>query len=67
MMVELSKFYSDDERRRAEVEYTGNGFLVNFYLDEKLIQKRTTHSEDDAEMIAEDFVLGQSGPSFLSE
>jgi hypothetical protein len=66
-MVELSKFYSDDERRRAEVEYTGNGFLIKFYLDEKLMQQRQAYSEDDAEMIAEDYVLGQAGPSFLSE
>jgi hypothetical protein len=39
------------------------------YLDNKFLQKRHCKTIDDAEAIAEDFVLegGESGPTLLSE
>ena len=39
------------------------------YLDDKFFQKRIVRHIDDAEALAEDFVLeeGETGPRFLSE
>lgn len=63
----MSKFMNGN--KKAEVTKTDNGYAVNMYLDDKFFQKRNVRSIDDAEALAEDFVLeeGQSGPKFLSE
>lgn len=66
-MTELSKFYSEDEKRRADVEYTGNGYLVTLYINEQVYQKRTASDEDTAESMAEEFVLSKTGPGLLNE
>lgn len=63
----MSKFMNGN--KKADVVKTDNGFVVNMYLDDKFFQKRNVRYIDDAEALAEDFVLeeGQSGPKFLSE
>lgn len=54
--------------KKAEIKKTDSGFLVNLYLDNKLYQKRTTLNVDEAETIAEDFVIGSlDGPQFLND
>ena len=63
----MSKFMNGN--KKAEVIKTDNGYSVNMYLDDKFYQKRVVRYIDDAEALAEDFVLeeGESGPKFLSE
>ena len=67
MEKELSKFYNGS--KTATVDKSENGYVVNMYLDSKFLQKRYCSNIDDAEALAEDFVLeeGESGPKFLSE
>ena len=63
----MSKFMNGN--KKAEVTKTENGYTVNMYLDDKFLQKRNVRHIDDAEALAEDFVLeeGDIGPKFLSE
>ena len=67
MEIAMSKFMNGN--KKADVIKTESGYSVNMYLDNKFLQKRNTLSIDDAEALAEDFVLeeGESGPTFLSE
>ena len=63
----MSKFMNGN--KKADVIKTELGYSVNMYLDDKFLQKRNVMTIDDAEALAEDFVLeeGESGPKFLSE
>ena len=63
----MSKFMNGN--KKADVTKTDNGYAVNMYLYDKFFQKRIVRHIDDAEALAEDFVLeeGESGPKFLSE
>jgi hypothetical protein len=67
MEKEISKFYNGP--KTANVTKSDNGYVVDMYLDNKFLQKRHCKTIDDAEAIAEDFVLegGESGPTLLSE
>ena len=67
MEIPMSKFMNGN--KRADVIKTDNGYAVNMYLDDKFFQKRNVRHIDDAEALAEDFVLeeGTDGPTFLSE
>ena len=67
MEIAMSKFMNGN--KKAEVTKTDNGYAVNMYLDDKFFQKRNVRNIDDAEALAEDFVLeeGDAGPTFLSE
>jgi hypothetical protein len=67
MEIAMSKFMNGN--KKADVIKTDNGYAVNMYLDDKFFQKRNVFNIDDAEALAEDFVLeeGDSGPKFLNE
>lgn len=67
MEIPMSKFMNGN--KKADVTKTDNGYAVNMYLDDKFFQKRIVRHIDDAEALAEDFVLeeGETGPRFLSE
>lgn len=67
MEKEISKFFNGS--KTANVTKSENGYNVNMYLDNKFLQKRVVFSIDDAEALAEDYVLEgeDSGPTFLSE
>ena len=67
MEIAMSKFMNGN--KKAEVTKTENGYTVSMYLDDKFLQKRNVRHIDDAEALAEDFVLeeGDIGPKFLSE
>jgi hypothetical protein len=67
MEKEMSKFFNGP--KTADVSKTDNGYVVTMYLDNKFLQKRHCSNIDDAEALAEDFVLegDNAGPSFLSE
>lgn len=66
MEKELSKFFNGS--KTANVVKSENGYVVNMYLDNKFLQKRHCLNIDDAEALAEDYVLeGGEGPTFLSE
>lgn len=60
--VELSTFWGDGEysNRKANVCKDDNGFLVEFYENDKLIEPRHLyeHSEIYAENAAENWVIG---------
>jgi hypothetical protein len=62
MRVELSTFLgrNEYENRKAIVCKDDNGFLVEFYEDNKLLEPRHLyeHSEVYAESAAENWVLG---------
>ena len=61
MEKEVSKFFNGS--KTADVTKTDNGYVVNMYLDNKFLQKRYCNNIDDAEALAEDFVLDESGPN----
>ena len=63
----MSKFMNGN--KKADVIKTDTGYSVNMYLDNKFLQKRNLSNIDDAEALAEDFVLEENnvGPKFLSE
>ena len=67
MEKEVSKFFNGS--KTADVTKTDNGYVVNMYLDNKFLQKRYCNNIDDAEALAEDFVLegDNTNPTFLSE
>jgi hypothetical protein len=67
MEKEISKFFNGT--KTANVTKSDNGYVVDMFLDNKFLQKRHCKNIDDAEAIAEDFVLegNESGPTFLSE
>jgi hypothetical protein len=67
MEIAMSKFMNGN--KRADVLKTDGGYTINMYLDDKFYQKRNVFNIDDAEALAEDFVLeeGDSGPKFLNE
>lgn len=67
MEKEISKFFNGD--KTANVTKSDNGYVVDMYLNNKFLQKRHCASIDDAEAVAEDFVLEgeEGGPTFLSE
>lgn len=67
MEISVSKFMNGN--KKANVVKTEAGYTVNMYLDNKMLQSRIMRSIDDAEALAEDYVLeeGESGPKFLSE
>lgn len=67
MEKELSKFFNGP--KTANVMKSENGYVVNMYLDNKFLQKRYASTIDDAEALAEDYVLDgeDNGPTFLSE
>ena len=67
LMLELSKYFN--KNKKAVVYKTDIGdFIVEMYLNDKIIQKRNVHNTQSAEELAEDFVLEEnSGPSLLNE
>jgi hypothetical protein len=62
----MSKYYNLD--KEATVSKNEIGYIVEMFMDGKLVQKRHTFDEESAEALAEEFVLnGKAGPKFLSE
>ena len=52
----------------AKVRRTSNGFAVDLFIDHKPFQTVSAFTVDEAESIAEDFVLNADGsPQFLTE
>lgn len=65
--MEISKFINGDKRaviQREEYNYT-----IVYYLSEKVIKKEIISDYQQAESLAEDYVLAEEkkGPSFLVE
>ena len=58
----IRTYWGDDEyaNRKAIVMKNGEGFYVEFYKDDKIVERRTVyeHSESYAEDTAENFVMG---------
>ena len=67
MEREMSKFFNGN--KKAEVSKEGFFYSVTMYIDEQVILKRKVDSIDEAENMAEDFVMEgeSSGPKFLNE
>lgn len=61
----LSEYVS--ENRKATVSRYGETYTVDFYLDEKHIQKSIKKRIIEAEQAANDFVQENNSPIFLSE
>lgn len=65
--MELSKFMNGD--KKAIVERADFNYTVVYYLNEKIIKKEVTANYQQAEGMAEDYVLAEEkkGPNFLTE
>ena len=65
--MELSKFMNGD--KKAIVERADFNYTIVYYLNEKIIKKEVTANYQQAEDMAEDYVLAEEkkGPNFLTE
>ena len=65
--MELSKFMNGD--KKAIVERSEYNYTIVYYLNEKIIKKEVTANYQQAEDMAEDYVLAEEkkGPNFLTE
>jgi hypothetical protein len=65
--MKLSTFMNGD--KKAIVERADFNYTIIYYLNEKVIKKETTANYQQAEDMAEDYVLAEEkkGPSFLVE
>jgi hypothetical protein len=65
-MQPISKFHNND--KKSEIYETDRGFLINFYLNDKLVHKRSINATENPYVIAEDYVHnGDSSPKFLND
>jgi len=63
-MQPISKFHNND--KKSEIFETDRGFLINFYLNDKLIHKQSLDAKENPYVIAEDFVHnGTNSPKLL--
>ena len=65
--MELSKFMNGD--KKAIVEGSEYNYTIVYYLNEKIIKKEVTADYQEAQGLAEDYVLAEEkkGPSLLVE
>jgi hypothetical protein len=65
--MELSTFMNGD--KKAVVQREDYNYTIMYYLNNKIIKKETTANYQQAENLAEDYVLAEEkkGPSFLVE
>ena len=65
--MELSSFMSGD--KKAVVERKDYNYTVKYYINNKIVSKDVVGKFEDAENLAEDFVLGanKDGPKLLNE
>lgn len=65
--MELSSFTNGD--KKAVVERKDYNYTVNYYINNKIVSKDVVGKFEDAENLAEDFVLGtdKDGPKLLNE
>lgn len=65
--MELSKFMNGD--KKAIVERADFNYTIVYYLNDKVIKKEVTANYQQAEDMAEDYVLAEEkkGPNFLVE
>lgn len=61
----LSEYQIDN--RKATVSKFSDTYMVDFYVDNKHIQRLRKTRINDAEQIAEDFVHEGTSPVFLAE
>lgn len=67
--VNLNKKATISKMRNEGYDSSFQKWEVTLYIDGRMIQKITTHNEEKAESIAEDFVKNENGgaSSLLSE
>lgn len=63
--MELSQYTNGD--KRAVVRKEESKYSITYYLNDKLLQKNYVSSFDKAQDLAEEFVIDNGGPEFLSE
>jgi hypothetical protein len=65
--MELSTFMNGD--KKAVVQREDYNYTIVYYLNNKIIKKETTANYQQAENLAEDYVLAEEkkGPEFLVE
>lgn len=63
--LELSQFTNGD--KRAVVQKQDNGYTITYYLNDKMLQKKIVSSYEKAQDLAEEYVIDDGGPEFLSE
>jgi len=65
--MKLSTFMNGD--KKAIIERADYNYTIIYYLDDKIIKKENTANFQQAENMAEDYVLAEEkkGPNFLVE
>lgn len=60
MRTWVSRFYSDDQKRHADVVASNNGYEVEMYEDDKQVRRQQCweHSRQYADDCAENWVMG---------
>ena len=52
----ISEYYSDDQKAVASVQKVGTGFLLECFIDGKLIMRDSGKGHSRLQILAEDFV-----------
>lgn len=63
-MKQISRFHNND--KKSEIFQTKVGYLINFYISDKLVHSTNVELTENPYVIAEDFVHnGDSAPKLL--
>ena len=65
MQVAISEFYNGN--RKAVVNKGVGAYSIEYYIDERVVQKTQHWSRDEAEDLAENFVYNGGKPVLLNE
>ena len=59
-VIKLSEYYSDDQTKKARIDKVEDRYKLTFYVKKKLLQTFFMDDEDTAQIVAEDWVQGNT-------
>jgi len=59
-VIKLSEYYSDDQSKKARIDKVEDRYKLTFYVKKKLLQTFFMDDEDTAQIVAEDWVQGNT-------
>ena len=59
-VIKLSEYYSDDQSKKARIDKVEDRYKLTFYVKKKLLQTFFMDNEDTAQIVAEDWVQGNT-------